>query len=67
MDISTRMTETMHSYLKGYWKALSDYGIWKDGQRHIGCLEKDIKEAFTQKVIEMGHTKEDAQHFIDRY
>lgn len=37
-------------YLKGYWEALCDYGIWKDGTRRIGCMENRIQEVMTKKL-----------------
>jgi len=28
----------------GYLKALDDFGIWKNGAQHIGCLEVPVKK-----------------------
>lgn len=33
-------------YREGYWAALQDFGIWRDGKQRIGCLETPIDEAF---------------------
>lgn len=37
--------DPIHSEMLGYWWALCDFGIWKDGVQRIGCLETPIKEA----------------------
>ncbi len=29
----------------GFIYALEQYGIWKDGERYIGCMETNIKQA----------------------
>ena len=42
----------LHTYLKGYWNALYDFGIWKDGTQVIGCLEHPIKEVMQKKLDE---------------
>jgi hypothetical protein len=31
-------------YDEGYMQAISDYGIWKDGTRVIGCMETSVLE-----------------------
>jgi hypothetical protein len=41
---------TTHTYLKGYWEALDDFGIWENGERVIGCLQTPIKEAMQMKL-----------------
>lgn len=30
------------AFAEGYCDAVSAYGIWKDGQQRIGCMEKPI-------------------------
>lgn len=36
----------------GYIEALHDYGIWKSGVQHIGCLETPVKEIIQKKFGE---------------
>lgn len=36
-------------YQQGYTEAVTDYGIWKDGQQTIGCLETPVKEVLKKK------------------
>lgn len=37
-----------YMFFKGYVQAVSDYGIWNNGRRHIGCLNTDINEVFSK-------------------
>lgn len=43
------MEATTHSYLRGYWDSLSDYGIWVSGTQVLGCLETPIKTLMKRK------------------
>lgn len=53
MEGKINIEPTTHSYLRGYWRALSDFGIWKKGKQHIGCLETEINEVMDNKLKEM--------------
>ena len=35
--------EINEAQIAGYFQCLDDFGIWKDGVQHIGCLQDDIK------------------------
>lgn len=34
---------------EGYWRALDDFGIWRDGVQKIGAMERPIREVFREK------------------
>lgn len=53
-DVPEKIEPTTFSYLRGYWAALNDYGIWKDGSQTIGCLETPIREALFREVKSLG-------------
>lgn len=57
------MEPTTHSYLRGYWKALSDFGIWKDGKQYIGCMETEINEAMQNKLKSMNLDNQEIPDF----
>ena len=44
---------TTHAYLRGYYQAINDFGIWRNGTQYIGALETPIKEAMLQKLVRM--------------
>lgn len=45
--------EVERAYRDGYVEALNDFGIWKNGVQHIGCLERPIKEIIAEKFPEL--------------
>ena len=55
---------SLHCYLKGYWKALCDFGIWKNGERLIGCMETSIHEVMQRKLSEHEISYEDFMESI---
>ena len=63
MSEKIEMEPTTHSYLRGYWKALSDFGIWKNGKQYIGCMETEINEVMENKLKEMKIEKEKCLDF----
>lgn len=54
-----KITPDLHRYLKGYFEAIEDYGIWKNGTQIIGCLENPIKLVKERKLREHGLTLEE--------
>lgn len=58
---------TTHSYLKGYWDALSDFGIWKNGSRTIGCMDNTIQFNMEKKVKTFGIDYVDFMRSIGEY
>ena len=56
---ANELEPSTHTYLKGYWEALNDFGIWKDGVQRIGCLENPIKEVMKVKLEKFNVTLED--------
>ena len=56
------MTPEMHCYLKGYIEAVHDFGIWKNGNRTIGCMETPIKKVIERKLKELGFTFDEFQN-----
>lgn len=48
-----QITTNVVWYLRGYWKALNEYGIWNNGVQRIGCLETPIKEVMIKKLKNM--------------
>jgi hypothetical protein len=51
-DVDPRETELTAHYLVGYARAVTDYGIWKDGSQTIGCMGTDPKDAIVRKARE---------------
>jgi hypothetical protein len=52
-EISVRVSAALSiGYRAGYTEALKDFGIWKNGVQHIGCLETPIKEVLAKKFGE---------------
>jgi len=41
--------EFKDAYERGFWAALSAYGVWHNGVQYIGSPEKPIKEEFENK------------------
>ena len=44
----------------GYMQALEDYGIWKDGEQKIGCMEysvPEMKAEIMSEVVNYGKTE----------
>lgn len=56
---TNELDATTHTYLKGYWEAIWDFAIWKDGVQKIGCLDTPIKEAMELKLKKFDITFED--------
>ena len=59
MSEKQEMTPEMHCYLKGYLEAITDFGIWNNGQQTIGCLSRPVKEVWEAKLIEKGFNLKD--------
>lgn len=53
-----------NAYREGYATCLQDYGIWKNGNQYIGCMETHIKDAL-RKFDESGHADYWAKNFIN--
>lgn len=63
--MNPEMNEQTLYFMSGYWRALQDYGIWKDGVQTIGCLETPIKECLLKELKRVGLNEEHLEQVIN--
>ena len=49
---------------EGYWKALTDYGVYKNGVQCIGCFNESIDKVFNDYLFIVDITRKEFDDWL---